>query len=43
VRWLVVLGVAAAWAALGAVVWTAVRDVRDESRKERGTGPPGRR
>jgi hypothetical protein len=43
VRWLVALGIAAAWAALGAVVWTTVRDVRDEARRERGLDPRGRR
>jgi len=41
--WLVRIGIVAAWAALGGVVWTALRDVREEARRERGLQPRRRR
>lgn len=34
--WLVRLVIAVVWFGVGALVWTALRDVRDESRRERG-------
>lgn len=40
--WLVRLAIAAIWAGVAALVWTALRDVRDEARRERGPGPHSR-